>query len=83
MPVWTHAPLVIWCLLELVISYGLMDCPSTEGRNASYPILYPLPFAWVETDLPPFDGYAKSTVEHVYFGVNMVYDTLLKTLGIA
>ena len=33
--------------LELATSYGLMDCPSTEGRNASYPTLYPLPFGIV------------------------------------
>jgi hypothetical protein len=28
---------------ELATSYGLMDCPGTEGWNASYPTLYLLP----------------------------------------
>jgi hypothetical protein len=29
----------------LVASYGFIDSSSTEGRNASYPTLYPLPFS--------------------------------------
>ena len=27
---------------QFATSSGLMDCPSTEGRNASYPTLYPV-----------------------------------------
>ena len=29
-------------MLEMATSFGHMNCPSTEGRNASYPTLYPL-----------------------------------------
>ena len=39
-------------------SYGLMDCPSTEGRNASYPL--PLPFT-----LYPYCDY-KLTFHLIY-----------------
>jgi hypothetical protein len=34
---------IVYCSV-LAASYGFIDSSSTEGRNASYPTLYPLPF---------------------------------------